>query len=219
MQVKTLAEFKSEILRSKESNLADRFIPTQYLLVLQPHEELNNRIRQIKEDFAIKYDCTIAKHSRPHITLANFVQYDLSESRVISRLRSIASQISPFKVDLDGFGSFPEHTIYINVSTKVKIVEAVREIRQAQRLMKIDQANKPYFITEPHLTIARKLLPWQYEKGWLELSNTHFTGGFMADNMLLLKRGPDREFNKYTEIARFSFEGKKVASAVQTKLF
>ncbi len=219
MQVKTLAEFKDEILRSKEATLVDSLIPTQYLLVLEPHEELYNRIKVIKEEFAIKFDCSTAKHSKPHITLANFVQYDLSESRIINKLRSLASQISPFKVELDGFGSFPEHTIYINVSTKVKIVEAVKEIKQAQRLMKIDQANKPYFITDPHLTIARKLLPWQYEKGWLELSNNHFTGGFMANNMLLLKRGSDREYNKYKEIARFSFEGKKATNAVQATLF
>jgi len=36
--------------------------------------------------------------------------------------------------------------------------------------------------------VARKLLPWQYEKGWLEYSHRHFTGRFIADSMLLLKR-------------------------------
>ncbi len=54
--------------------------------------------------------------------------------------------------------------------------------------MKIDKDNKPYFITEPHLTIARKLLPWQYEKGWLEYQHRNFHGRFIADHALLLKR-------------------------------
>jgi hypothetical protein len=31
-------------------------------------------------------------------------------------------------------------------------------------------------------------LPWQYEKGWLEYSHKSFTGRFVADAMLLLRR-------------------------------
>jgi hypothetical protein len=57
---------------------------------------------------------------------------------------------------------------------------------------------------EPHLTIARKLLPWQYEKGWLEYSNKHFTGRFIADGMLLLKRAAGEK--KYQIVQRFEFQ-------------
>jgi hypothetical protein len=71
-------------------------------------------------------------------------------------------------------------------------------------LMKIDNDNKPHFIMEPHLTIARKLQPWQYEKGWLEYSHKHFTGRFIADSMLLLKR-PAGEM-KYQVAGRFEFQ-------------
>jgi hypothetical protein len=54
--------------------------------------------------------------------------------------------------------------------------------------MKLDKEHKPYFVEEPNLLIARNLLPWQYEKAWLEYSNKHFTGRFIADGMLLLRR-------------------------------
>ena len=36
--------------------------------------------------------------------------------------------------------------------------------------------------------IAGKLAPWQYESGWLEYAHRHFTGRFIASDMLLLKR-------------------------------
>jgi hypothetical protein len=56
---------------------------------------------------------------------------------------------------------------------------------------------------EPCIAIARKLLPWQYEKGWLEYSHKHFTGRFIADSMLLLKR---RSADRSWQIAgRFEF--------------
>ena len=69
---------------------------------------------------------------------------------------------------------------------------------------------------EPHITIARKLQPWQYEKGWLEYSNKNFTGRFIADAMLLLKR-PVGEM-KYKVVHRFKFQNLPVTTK-QGELF
>jgi 2'-5' RNA ligase len=183
----------------------------EYLLVLSPHEELWNKIVKTKEEFAEKYQSVHAKWGRPHLTLVNFVQYNMMEERIISRLKTIAMGYPPFKVELKDFGSFPSHTIYINVVSKIPIQSLVKQIRiDGQRLMKLNDDNKPHFIMEPHLTIARKLQPWQYEKGWLEYSNKHFTGRFIADNMLLLKR-PVGEI-KYQIVQRFEFQNLPVTT-------
>jgi 2'-5' RNA ligase len=161
----------------------------QYLLVLQPHEDLRNRILQQKQTFHTHYQ-TPSPGGKPHITLAQFVTWQMSEERLRNRLHTIAMGSYPFKVELNGFGSFPSHTIYINVATKNNIQHLVKELKAAQRLMKSGD-NSPHFITEPHITLARKLLPWQYEKAWLEYEHKHFTGSFIADSMLLIKRPLD----------------------------
>ena len=70
--------------------------------------------------------------------------------------------------------------------------------------MKLNEENKPHFMLEPHITIGRKLKPWQYEKGWLEYSHKHFTGRFIADGMLLLKRPSGT--HKYQVVQRFEFQ-------------
>jgi hypothetical protein len=75
--------------------------------------------------------------------------------------------------------------------------------------MKLNNDNKPHFILEPYVTIARRLLPWQYEKGWLEYSHKNFTGRFIADGMLLLKRPVGTL--KYEIAKRFEFENLPVA--------
>src|SRR5882672_10161098 len=160
----------------------------EYLLVLSPHEELRNRIMQVKKEFGETYRAAHAGWGKPHLTLVRFTQLAMMEERIVNRLKTVAMGYHPIKVELKDFGSFPSHTIYINVTTKEPVRELVKEIKEVQRLMKLDNDNKPHFIDEPHLTIARKLLPWQYEKGWLEYSNRHFTGRFIADRMLLLKR-------------------------------
>jgi len=175
----------------------------EYLLVLSPHEELRNKIIKIKNEFSDTYKTTAALGSKPHIALVRFTQLEMMEERILNRLKVVGMGFRPFKVELKDYGSFPSHTIYINVTTKGPVHELVREIRDAQRMMKLDNEHKPYFVDEPFIAIGRKLAPWQYEKGWLEYSHRQFTGRFIADNMLLLKR---RMGDKAWQIAqRFEF--------------
>jgi 2'-5' RNA ligase len=174
---------------------------SEYLLVLNPHEELKNKIKQVKNEFGEKYKASFI--GKPHITLVSFVQYEMFEERIVNRLKAVSMGYHPFKVELKDYGSFPSHTIFINVTTKEPIRNLVRELKPFQQLLKLNSDNKPHFIDEPHLSIARKLLPWQYEKGWLEYSHRHFTGRFIADSMLLLKRR-EGEF-RYQIVERFEF--------------
>lgn len=175
----------------------------EYLLVLSPHEELCNKIKKVKEEFSEKYKSEQAKWGKPNVTLVNFVQFEMMEERIINRLKIIAMGYTPFKVDLKDFGSFPGHTIFINIETKQQVQNLVKEIKPAQQLLKLNKENKPHFIDDPYLAVARKLLPWQYEQGWKDYSQRNFTGRFIADNMLLIKR---RVGDKaYQVVQRFDF--------------
>src|ERR1700761_5826513 len=188
----------------------------EYLLILNPHEELRNKIQQVKKEFSETYQSPATLGGKPHVTLVRFTQLALMEERIVQRLRTISMGYCPFKVELKDFGSFPSHSIFINVTSKLPIRGLVNEIKDVQRLMKLDKDHKPHFIDEPHLPVARKLLPWQYEKGWLEYSNKSFTGRFIADCMLLLKR---REGELAWQIAeRFAFQNLPVSTR-QGELF
>ena len=186
----------------------------EYLLILQPHEELRNRVIQVKKDFFDTYKASTAIGGKPHVTLVNFLQYEMMEERLVNRLKTIAMGYYPIKVELKDYGSFPTHTIFINVISKLPIQNLVKEIRsEAQRLMKLNDDNKPHFIMEPHIPVARKLLPWQYEKGWLEYSNKHFTGRFVANGMLLLKRPIDESDGyRYQIVEKFQFQNLPVVT-------
>lgn len=202
----------------KQSN---SLIPTEwkvneYLLILQPHEDLYNKIVDIKQAFAKQFDCKMAMYLKPHLTLTVFVQYAMMESKIIHRLQNIAAQQSSFKIDLNGFGSFPSHTIYINVQTKNPIIDLIKELKQAQSLLKLNAEHKPHFITEPHISVARKLLPRQYEKAWIEFQQKNFTASFMANEMILLRRNEQQK--AYQLIKKFPLlhQAKQVQ---QTTLF
>ena len=127
----------------------------------------------------------------------------MMEERLVNSLKTIGMGYTPFKLELRDFGSFPSHTIFINVESKLQVKNLTRELRQAQKLMTLNKDNKPHFIDDPYIPIARKLLPWQYEKGWQEYSHRHFTGRFIADGMLLLNEGLERK--TYQIVQRFEF--------------
>jgi len=185
------------------------YLVNEYAIVLQPHEELSNTIMEEKKLYAETYQCPEALYVKPRITLVHFKQHELMETHIVRLVKNITATLSDFKVELKNFGSFPSHTIYINVVSKVQIMDIVKELKASQKLMKLDDDNKPHFLTEPNISIARKLLPWQYEKSWIEYEHKHFHGRFIADHVLLLKR---RENTKMWKTAnRFDFENIKTA--------
>jgi 2'-5' RNA ligase len=182
----------------------------EYLLVINPHEELRNRITTIKKEFSEKYKAALALQTKPHITLVKFLAYEMTEEKLLHRLQVIAMGLMPFKIELKDFGSLPSHSIHINVTTKLPVQQVVRELKSAQQLMTLNKEAKPHFIEDLHLTICHKLKPWQYEQGWLEYSHRHFSGRFIADGMLLLKRPAGEK--GYVIAKRFEFQNLPVAT-------
>ena len=181
----------------------------EYMLVLSPHEELRKKIRTVKKEFARNYQCPQAVWGKPHLMLARFTHYEMMEERITHRLKAIAMGFYPVKMELKDFGSYPTHSIFINVVSREPVKELVKDIRESQRLLKPDNEHKPYFTDDPHILIAGKLAPWQYENGWLEYSHRHFTGRFIADNMLLLKRRTGEKAWQIVE--RLAFQNLPVA--------
>jgi 2'-5' RNA ligase len=169
-------------------SLISEYTVCEYQLVIQPHEDLCDQIYTIKKSFAEKYELPANYSTRPWVTLIRFSRYEMAERAVIRGIRAVAATNVPFKVVLEDYGSFPTHTLYINIKTKEPIVHLIKQLKKLQKLVKQDKDHPPHFITEPYITVATRLLPWQYEKGWLEYSHTHFSGTFMANQLLLLKR-------------------------------
>ena len=188
----------------------------EYMIVLNPPEDLRNKISQVKKEFAETYKTGLTAPGKSHIMLAAFTQYEMMEERLINRLNIVAMGFRPFKTELKDYQSFPSHSIFINVSTREPVRKLIRELKDFQQLMKLNKDTKPHFPDDAQIIIARKLMPWQYEKGWLEFSHRQFTGRFIADNMLLLKR---RQGEKAWQIAqRLEFKNLPVTTR-QGELF
>lgn len=187
----------------------------EYLLILNPHEDLKNKITDVRKSFYKNFKDAKVFGGKPNVALAKFVAWDMMEEKILNRIKIVAMGTSPFKVMLKDYGSLPSHTIYINIITKVPVNNLVKELRAMKRLLKSPDV-EPYFLKEPHITIASKLNPGEYDRAWTEYSQKNFTGSFIADGMLLLKRRPGER--AYQVVQKFEFMNLPVATR-QGELF
>jgi len=186
-----------------------------YMLVLSPHKDLWEKIMKIKEAFADEFDASIARATHPQVTIAIFKGLTMNEERLKQRLSAIAMGMEAFKVEIRGFGSLPSHTIFFNVTSRQPIQGLIKELKTARSMLRLEKEN-PLFIDDPHIKLAMKLKPWQYEQAWLKYSNVDFTGKFMADGMELLKK-PEGEKGFYL-LKKFKFTNELVTT-MQGELF
>ena len=159
----------------------------EYKLVIPLPDALQQKIFAIRTAFGENYSYK-PDQGRVHITLVMFSQLEMMEDKIKQRLKSISMGEAPFKIELRDYGAYPSHTIYINIATREPVKKLMRSVREIQNILRTDKEHKAHFLQDPVLSIARKLKPWQYEKAWLEYSHRQFTGRFIADALLLLKR-------------------------------
>lgn len=176
----------------------------EYQLVLNPPEVLRQRIGKVREGFSLKYDLPLQKPLKA-VCLVKFSHWEMMEEKILHRLQLISMRLSPFKIEIRDFGSLPSHSVFLDVVTKVPVQKMVRSLKTAGSLLRMNSANKPQWIDNPHIPIAYRLKPWQYEQGWKEYSHRQFTAKFIADHILLLKR-PAGERHAFQVVKRFDFQ-------------
>ncbi len=159
----------------------------EYLVVLNPNEDCSEKIISGKKEFSEKYKTDFV-YFKPHLLMIKFIHLEIIEERLLNHLKNISNGYKAFRLKLKDYGSLPSHTIFINVESQLQIRNLVTALKSIQRLITLDKENKPHFIDNYYFNIAARLLPWQYEKAWVEYSHRHFNASFIAEGFTLLKR-------------------------------
>ncbi|HUR09773.1 MAG TPA: 2'-5' RNA ligase family protein [Flavitalea sp.] len=180
----------------------------EYQLVLNPPVAFREKINRVREEFREIYPGSQVS-TRPYLVLVRFTAWEMMEEKITLRLKTVGMGAAAFKLQVKDFGSFPSHSLFINVITKLPVQDLVRQIRTAQRLLKSPDS-EPHFLQEPHFSIATRLIPAYYEKAWLEYSHRHFTASFIVDSMLLLKKKTGEK--RFEIVENFSFMNLPVSS-------
>ncbi len=185
--------------------LSGRFV---YLLVITPPPVECKRIMRLKNQLAKLYASGIAL-SRPHITVAQFFAWEKNEAAIIQLIVDAAAAYKPFCIRLENYGSFPQHTVYINVAAGETLKNLSADLRYAicQRLIRDTGNRKPHFLTRAHLTMVRRLERGHWYSARRVFRRLSYRSAFTATGMFLLKWLPEKE--AYREIAQIPFSGRK----------
>jgi len=187
---------------------------SEYLLVLQLSAKVSEEISAYKDIFKREYQFSNAVITRPHLTLMKFFQYDSYEALIVNKLKLLAETVSPFNVQLENFGTFG-HTIYAHVKTTHPILEILYHRKEELKPLLCGSKNT-FFVSRPHISIARGLQRKQYAIAWEKWQSKKYHANFKTISMILLKRNKDNF--AYKEVKTFYFGGLQIPY-LQAKCF
>jgi len=176
---------------------------SEYLLILNPHEELRHKIEKSRQELQDAYHIQQPRTGRPNITLVRFTATKAMEEKIINRLHLIAMAEKPFVVELRDFGSYPMHAIFIRIANQPRVLQLIKNLKQARMLMKA-AGEDPHFLLDPQIALAGRIPKEKYLEAMKEYLKKSFTGRFLADAFILLRRGKNEK--RYEIVRRFEFE-------------
>jgi 2'-5' RNA ligase len=160
----------------------------EYLLVAHPDAEVNEKVIAEKEVFPSLHNHDIAIKTKPHITIANFLMKEPMEEIAIKWIQNICNLHTSFGVTLNNFSGFPPHTIYLRVQDPQPFKQLANALKILDGFIQSNGCPPLHLVTKPHLTIARALPEYAYDKAIKEYSKRSFHACFKVEKLFLLKR-------------------------------
>jgi 2'-5' RNA ligase len=160
-----------------------------YFVAVVCPPDLNEKVLVFKQWMKDRFGCIVAMRAPAHITLLRPFWLEVErENELQQLLQSIKTNTTFFELELNGFSSFTNRVIFINVKETL----ALSELRLAAENVFADHLGslikREYRPFHPHITIAnRDLKPASFEKAWPHFSAREFSEKFVNESVCLLK--------------------------------
>jgi len=160
----------------------------EYLLVAEPDEKVYQQIVEEKQTFFNTYKEKVSIKTKPHITVSNFLAKETMEETMIRWMQRIISTQFSFSVSLNNYSGFPPHTVYLRVQDHQPFKQLAASLKVVDQYVRGNDCPPMKLITNPHLSIARKLPAHIYEKAITEYAPKSFHASFEVKQLILLRR-------------------------------
>ncbi|WP_431610481.1 2'-5' RNA ligase family protein [Chryseobacterium sp. 'Rf worker isolate 10'] len=155
-----------------------------YFIAIYPPQEIIEEVKVFKKDLAIYYANSKALKNEAHITLFPPFSRELElESDIHTAFQKINTEMTPFEIELNGFGSFPNPknpVLYVQPTENLYLTELYQRVKQ--------QFNFGKYSFHPHMTVGYRNLTWEnYLKAWDKYKAKEYKTKFLVDEILLLR--------------------------------
>jgi 2'-5' RNA ligase len=179
----------------------------EYLLVAHPDAAVNNKIREEKAYFSQEYQQAIASKTQPHITIANFLAKEEMEETISRYIQRICNHQQSFDVMLNNYSGFPPHTIYLRIQNQQPFRQLAKQLKAVSNYIDSCSCPPAKLITNPHVTIVRRLPETVYLKALMDYGQKTFHETFMVNELRLLRRTHEFDVCKCINVFRLQPSG------------
>ena len=160
----------------------------EYLLVINPGKEVNEKLIAEKQMFYDDYKEKAAIKTKPHITVASFLAKEAMENTIIRWMQRICSKHQSFVVTLNNYGGFPPGTIYLRIQNEAPFRELAEELSVVNAYINSSSCPPMLHTPRPHVSIADNLSEETFFKALTQYAHKSFHESFLVNELLLLKR-------------------------------
>ena len=155
-----------------------------YFIAIYPQQEIIDKVKIYKEDLALNFNNSKALKNDAHITL--FPPFNRTvdlESDILAAFHKIDTNISPFEITLNGFGSFP------NPKNPVLFIKPEENEHLKDLHLRVkEKFSFTEYSFNPHITVGYRDLSWEnYLKAWGIYQEKEFKTKFIVDRISLLR--------------------------------
>lgn len=189
---------------------------TEYLLVIYPGGELEEKLLGEQQQFADDY--AVKVRNKPHITMAAFQAGEVMEDTLIRWIQRICSHHLSFDLTLNNYSGFPPHTrpaeaagasgrtsavsgerdnfsrervpgtIYVRIQDPQPFRELTRQLQTIDEFIRSSGCPPVKLMSRPFLSIAGGLTEQIFNKAMPDYSRKTFHDTFHVGELVLLKR-------------------------------
>jgi 2'-5' RNA ligase len=159
----------------------------EYLLVVQPDQEVNAQILEEKKIFENKYEQRQDTKFYPHITIANFLAKEAMEDTLLRWIQNICNLQKSFTITINNYSGFPS-CIYLRVQDAKPFKQLANALKILDGFMQSNDCPPLKLVNRPHITFAAGLSQYSFENAVKEYSQKTFHASFRVDKLVLLQR-------------------------------
>lgn len=155
-----------------------------YFIAIYPPQNIIEEIKIFKQDFALNFDNSKALKNEAHITLfPPFSREVTLENDILEAFQKINTTVSPFEIELNGFGSFahPKNpVVFVRPENNEQLNELYLRVKEIFNFMN--------YSFHPHVTVGYRNLTWEnYLKAWEKYQDKEYKTKFLVDKITLLR--------------------------------
>lgn len=155
-----------------------------YFIAIYPPQNIIEEVKIFKQDFALNFDNSKALKNEAHITLfPPFSREVTLENDILEAFQKINTTVSPFEIELNGFGSFahPKNpVVFVRPENNEQLNELYLRVKEIFNFMN--------YSFHPHVTVGYRNLTWEnYLKAWEKYQDKEYKTKFLVDKITLLR--------------------------------